>query len=476
MTERAYRPTLLRPRGDAVAQQAVSLPFNFVPRGYQEEHLFRPLFPHHYADLRMLGVPRKNRICLVWHRRAGKDKGLINALTMAAWEEKGNYLYLLPEQTQARKVIWRGIDRDGFRFLDHIPDALCKAKYSSEMLCELVNGSTIQIGGADSYNSWMGTNPRGIAFSEYSLQDPMAWDYFRPILVENGGFAVFNYTVRGKNHGYKLAQIAEKNPKVWHYSFLTIHDTKRPDGKPIISHEQYLEEIESGMPEAIARQEFLCDWEAALFGSFYGDLIELLYKKKQIGFFPYDPTKLVFTFWDIGLDANAIWFAQEDEGGSPRLVDYYEKVNEKFSETIKAVLQKPYAYGDHYAPHDMVNRDPEGEKQRLNTAANLGIDFIVTPRGSREDGIEAVRQLLPKCRFNEGLQEDGGGVDRGLDCLRSYERKWDERLQRFLDAPIHNWSSHGSDAFRIMAVNWQDGMSSEAWFTKKLPVPENDLA
>lgn len=475
-------PFMLNPRSRAAEDAALSIPFNFTPRDYQTEHLFRPLFPHHYPDLRDLGVQPKKRIAAVWHRRAGKDKVLVNAITLAAWEEVGNYLYLLPEQTQARKVIWRGIDGDGFRFLDHIPDGICKdgskGKYVSELLVELKNGSTIQFGGSDQYNSWMGTNPKGIIFSEYSLQDPMAWNYFRPILVENGGWAVFNYTVRGKNHGYDLAKIARANPKVWHFSLLTIEDTKRPDGTPVITREQYLEEITNGMPEPVAKQEFYCDWESALFGSYYGDLVAKAVADKRVGFFPHDPTKLVFTFWDVGLDCNAVWFIQEDDGGAPRAVNYYEKKDERFSDTLSKILKAPYTYGDHFGPHDMKNRDPE-KNSRLNTASSLGADFVETPRTSRDDSVEAVRNLLPRCRFLDtsayGSVEDGWNLERGLDALRSYERVFDRLLQRFRDQPVHNWASHGATAFACLALNWQTGMTNDDWFSKDLPAPSNDL-
>jgi hypothetical protein len=325
----------------------------------------------------------------------------------------------------------------------------------------------------------MGTNPIGIVFSEYSLQDPLARQYFRPILAENGGWEVLNFTARGKNHGYQVAEIAKANPKTWHFSLLTIEDTKREDGSPVVTRSQYEEEIANGMHEAIARQEFYCDFEAALVGSYYGDLIEKAEKDRpsRIGFFPHDPAKPVYTFWDIGLDANAAWFVQEDSGGNPVIIDYYEAVNQKFSVTLKNILQKPYVYGDHYGPHDFENRDSEGEKQRVNTADDLGVEFVRTPRTSRDDGIEAVRQLLPRCRFHEVERDvdEGHGTTRGLDCLRSYERKWDQKLLRFMDTPIHNWASHGADAFRVLAANWQSGMGNESWFDKPLPRPQNDL-
>lgn len=473
-------PTLLNPRSAREADRGITVPYNFLPRDYQEESLFRSLFPHHYPDLREAGVARLNRLCMVWHRRAGKDKSLLNAECLAAFEEEGNYLYLLPEQTQARKIIWRGIDGQGFRFLDHIPNEICKngerSKYASEMLVELKNGSTIQFGGSDNYNSWMGTNPRGIVFSEYSLQDPMAWQYFRPILVENGGWAAFNYTVRGKNHGYDLAQIAQKNPKIWHYSYLTIEHTKRPDGTPVVTRQQYLDEIANGMPEPIARQEFYCDWEAALFGSYYGDLIETAYAEKRVGFFPHEPGKPCFAAWDVGLDCNAVWIAQE-KNGHPVLIDYYEKVDEKFSVTCKNILDKPYAIHTHFMPHDFKNRDSE-KGSRAKTAEQLGMDCVETPRIGVADGIEEVRQFLPRCRINDLEQEveDGAGPARGLDAVRSYERVYDNKLQRFREQPVHNWASHGADALRYLALNWEDGMTDDGWFNEELPAPKNDLA
>ena len=450
-------PQIIKP---PVQQQAnaVTLPHLFTPRGYQTDDLFRPLFPHHYPDLRMLDVPRKKRILAVWHRRAGKDKSIVNALTLAAYEEVGNYVYLLPQQTQAKKIIWRGIGGDGVRFIDHIPQQIIKKKYDSELLVELINGATIQVGGSDNYDSWMGTNPIGIVMSEYSLQDPMAWQYFRPILVENGGWAAFIYTARGKNHGYDLYNIAKKNPDIWHCSLKTIEDTHRPDGSPVVTQEQYLQEIADGMPEPMARQEFYCDFEAALFGSYYGDQIAKAYAEKRVTFVPHDPGKPVYTAWDIGLDANCIWYAQASDTGKPQLIDYYEAVDERWTDTlINAVQGKNYNFAAHFAPHDIKQRDAEKNNVRLETAANMGIDFIVTERGSRDEGIEEARRLLPQCVF------DAEHCERGLDCLRSYERVYDDKLQRFRDQPVHNWASHGSDAFRILAMNWEDNMGDESW-------------
>lgn len=443
--------------------QQVTLPHLFTPRTYQEEDLFRQLFPHHYPDLRMLSVERKKRIVLLWHRRAGKDLSSVSALTLAAYEELGNYLYLLPEQTQAKKVIWRGIDKDGIAFTARVPEQIIKKRFESEMLIELINGSTLQFGGADTYNSWMGTNPKGIIFSEYSLQDPMAWLYFRPILVENGGWAVFIYTARGKNHGYDLYNTAKANPETWHHSRKTIEDTERAPGVPVVTQQQYLQEIEEGMLEAFARQEFYCDFEAALIGSYYGDLIAKARETKRIGFFPHDPGKPVYTSWDLGNDANVVIFAQATEGGDPRIIDHIHEPDTKFSEVCKMVLEKSYTYESHFAPHDIKNRDHE-TNTRLNTAEKLGINFVVTPRGSRNDGIEAVRQLLPRTQFHEV------DTERLINALSSYHRVYDDKLKTYREQPVHDWSSHDSDAFRILAVNWTPDMLDDTWLQGDLQV------
>ena len=449
-------PTLLSPsRYQQELTNQVSLPHLFVPRDYQTEGLFRPLFPHHYPDLAVLDTPRKKRVCLVWHRRAGKDKSVVNALTIAAWEDVGNYLYLLPEQTQGRKIVWRGMGADGVKFIDHIPDKIIKKKYEAEMLIELTNGSTIQIGGADNYNSFMGTNPRGIIFSEYAIMNPLAWHYFRPILVENGGWAVFIYTPRGKNHGYDLYRTAKNNPDTWAGSLKTIEDTRREDGGPVVSVAQYEEEIHNGMDANIAKQEFYCDFTAALMGAYYGDLMNAARDDGRIGFYPYDPSLLVYTAYDLGNDANVCVFAQKD-GSGLRIIDHYEEVNTPFSEMCKVVTEKPYTYGAHFFPHDVVNRDPEGNT-RVDTADKLGIDVVVTPKYSISDGIEAVRNMLPRTRFHE---ED---TEQLRDAMVSYERVWDDRNKAFKDRPLHNWCSHSADAMRCLAMNIDEVTGGNEW-------------
>lgn len=204
---------------------------------------------------------RFQRGCAVWHRRAGKDSTALNLTARDMLKRKGTYWHLFPEQTQARRAIWNGIDRQGRRILGQVfpgfenETGIVARKSSQEMLVELANGSIWQMAGSDNYDSLVGSNPVGVVFSEWSLAHPEAWDYIRPILVENGGWALFIYTPRGRNHGYSTFQHALKSDE-WFSQRLTVDDTR------LVTEEQIQSEREAGMSEGKIRQEFYCSFEA----------------------------------------------------------------------------------------------------------------------------------------------------------------------------------------------------------------------
>jgi phage terminase large subunit len=131
------------------------------------------------------------RLLAIWPRRAGKDVCVFNLLIRAALRKIGVYYYIFPTYSQARKVVWDSITNNGERFLDYIPKELITSTNSQEMKVYLANGSLIQLIGSDNVDSLMGTNPIGIIFSEYALQDPIAYQFLRPILLANGGWAMF---------------------------------------------------------------------------------------------------------------------------------------------------------------------------------------------------------------------------------------------------------------------------------------------
>lgn len=242
-----------------------TIPFSFVPRFYQ------------LPFLRAMDKGCK-RALLIWNRRSGKDKTCFNFTIKKAFEKVGTYFYFLPTYKQAKKVIWDNIDNDGFRMLNHIPEELIKNTNATELKIELVNGSIIQLIGADEFKkSGVGTNPVGVVFSEYSLTDPEAWRYVSPILAANDGWAVFNFTPRGQNHAWQLLQQARDNDN-WFTEILTINETN------VLTPES-LEEEKRMNPQDIIEQEYYCKFiEGA--GSFFKrieDNVWIAHSKEEEG-------------------------------------------------------------------------------------------------------------------------------------------------------------------------------------------------
>ena len=417
------------------------------------------------------------RAVAVWHRRAGKDSIAINYTASEAIEKVGVYWHMLPTQKQARKGIWDGIDRSGRRVKDQaFPENIVAASRSQEMQIELVSGSIWQLCGSDNYDSLMGANPRGVVFSEWSLCDPKAWDYVRPILAENGGWALFIYTARGKNHGWKMSEMARKNEK-WFYSHLTVDDTQRDDGSPVITQEAIQEDREAGMSEDMIQQEYYCSFEVAIPGAYFAKEIAAARADGRVRFIPVEPHIDVHTFWDLGIskgNSMVIWFVQAI-GKEIRVINYYENENQGMAHYIGVVndfaREHNIHYGEHHAPHDIGERELMSGTKRIDTAREMGIVFRMVERThDLNDSIETTRRLFARCFFDENRCE------KGISALASYHRAFDDKLQKFKDEPVHDWASNGADGFRQMAQAWNDRLAlTKKAQTGKAPVAAMDF-
>jgi len=226
----------------------IDLPYDFVPRDYQ-----LPLLEAMDSGYR--------RAFIMWHRRAGKDLTAWNILIKKAFTLKGVYYYFFPTYRQGKKIVWDSITdtvydddenilEEGKKFLDYIPLELRKNVNNTEMKVELINGSIIQIVGADNVDNLVGTNLKGAIFSEFFLMKPEVWSYIRPILASNNGWAIFVSTPRGLNHAGTMYLKVEKDPK-WFTEVLSIEDTNTLS-------QEVIDQEKKEMPEDLFKQEYYC--------------------------------------------------------------------------------------------------------------------------------------------------------------------------------------------------------------------------
>ena len=425
----------------------ITLPHNWTPRGYQ-----LPLCEY-------LGKGGKRAVA-VWHRRAGKDSTALAWTSIAAIQQRvGLYWHMLPTLKQGRKVIWEGMWYDSqdrpHGMLDFWPRELVDQPRIDDMSILLKNGSRWQVVGSDNYDSLIGANPVGVVFSEWAVADPRAWGFIRPILAENGGWAIFIYTPRGRTHGWDMLEQAKHNES-WFAQVLTTDDTKA------ISAEALQADKEAGMSEELFRQEYLCSFDAALQGAYYAHEMTRAQDEGRITKVPYDDFQRVETWWDIGVrDRTAIWFAQT-VGQRLHIIDYYENSDEGLSFYVNLIDEwgrppsrggKGYRYSQHVFPFDIGQREFTTGQTRLNFLHANGMRAIVAPDASFADGIEIVRMTLGRCWFDEE------NCRQGINALRSYikeqipEERWGSpNVPIYRDKPVHSWASHGADAFRYGSI------------------------
>lgn len=407
---------------------------------------------------------------LIFHRRAGKDEICLHWAAIAAHQRPASYWHLLPMASQARKAIWEAVNpHTGRRRIDEaFPHELRATTRENEMLIKFKNGSTWQVVGSDNFNSLVGSPPAGITVSEWALANPAARAYLRPILAENGGWQLYITTPRGKNHAYDTFKAAERDPKAFAQK-LTVYDTGALSDEAIAAERQaYIEDYGQDAGDALFRQEYLCDWEAAILGAYYGAEMELAEREGRITLVEHDPTLPVHTAWDLGWsDDLAIWFFQVHRG-EVRLIKYRATNHETPEQTAAYLYSLGYKYGDHWLPHDARPKTYAGNgRSVVEQLYSHGIMTRIVPSLSIQDGIQAVRKMLPHCWFDADECEDG------MSALKSYHREYDAERKIYSQNPVsRHWSKHGADAFRMLAIAYREMKPEDA---KPKPKFFNDM-
>ena len=221
--------------------------------------------------------------------------------------------------------------------------------------------------------------------------------------------------------------------------------------------EELRREMEHCRAEDPARWAHVWEGEPKLVaeGSYYGRLLARAEEEGRLGAVPVEPDLLVHTAWDLGVsDSTAVWFFQHlprGRFGEWRFVDFYEASGEGLAHYAEVLARRGYRYGSHIAPHDIAVRELGTGRSRIESARALGLNFEIAPRLSVADGIEAARQVLDSAWF------DRERCGRGLECLWAYQREFDEARSCFREAPLHDWTSHGADAFRYAAIGFRAG-------------------
>jgi hypothetical protein len=373
-------------------------------------------------------------VVAVCHRRMGKTWAGLNELQRGAItckREMPRFAYIAPTYRQAKLVVWDLLKK----FARPIPGVMFN---DSELRCDYPNGARITLFGADNPDSLRGIYLDGAVLDEVSQMPASAWpEVIRPSLSDRDGWALFIGTKNGLNYFYELYQKATEPP--WTRIFLTAADTG------VINSEELRLLHRDMSPEQFAR-EYGDSWTASMRGAYYATRIEDAEREGRILRLPYDPALGVTTAWDLGVgDATAIWFVQQ-LGSEIRAIDYYEAEGEGLGHYAQELAKRGYVYKRHIAPPDIMVRELGSGKSRLETAEKLGIRFDVAPALSVEDRIEAVRNILPRTYF------DDMRTNQGREALRHYRRAEDPRSGELRGRPLHDWTSHGADAFGYLAI------------------------
>lgn len=376
---------------------------------------------------------------VVCHRRFGKTVLALNHLQIAALEckrERPRFHFIAPTYAQGKQIAWDYLTH----YSSPIPGVVPRV---SELTVVYPGDRHVRILGADNPDSLRGIYSDGVVLDEYGLQPPRIFsEVMRPALSDRQGWALFLGTPAGKNQFHDVIQQAQRDP-TW------FHATHKASETGIISPDE-LAAARKDMTADEYQQEYECSFEASVKGAIFAAELQAARAQGRCRTVPIDPVLPVDTDWDLGVgDATAIWFSQSLRGGEVRIVDYYEASGEGLPHYAHVLKTKGYLYGQHWAPFDIQVKELGSGRSRIEVAASLGIKFNIAPNVPLEDGIHAARMLMPQCYF------DADRCRAGLEALQHYRRDYNTRLNEFKPTPVHDWASHGADAFRYLAVRQQ---------------------
>ena len=417
------------------------------------EHVYRVRW-YQQRFHRALVERTHDRLLAIWHRRAGKDDVLLDAMRTLALKDPGTYWHCFPEQKQARKAIWNGVNghTGQRRIFSAFPESIIKRMQDDDMFIELKNGSTFQLIGSDRYDSTVGSGPKGIGYSEWALSNPAAWAYHQPMIRETKGFAAFITTPRGRNHAKTMFDNA--TGANWFKEILTVEDTGALTPEEMADAlKEYVDLYGQDMGESMFNQEYLCDFNAAILGAFYArEMLAIRNEGRIDPALDALPDRPVHRAWDIGVrDDTSIWWFQV-VGGQVFILDCYSTNGVGIDHYAEIVEERRREHGwqdgTDFVPHDAKVKEWGTGRTRVETMQSLGLKPQLVPMAGLLDGINAVRKTLPLCVFHPR-------TETGISALEQYRREWDDDKKTFKANPLHDFTSHYADSFRYLSMAWR---------------------
>jgi len=415
-----------------------------------------------------------DRLMAIWHRRAGKDEIVLNAMRELALKDPGTYWHCFPEQKQARKAIWNGVNghTGKRRIFEAFPEPLIKRMQDDDMFIELNNGATFQLIGSDRYDSTVGSGPKGIAYSEWALSNPSAWAYHSPMIRESNGFAAFITTPRGNNHAKTMYDRATNNPN-WFAEILSIEKTGALGQEQLaeaLQEYQDLHGIDLGF--AIFEQEYYCSFAGAMVGAYWGAEMNKAEREGRIGDVPVNWNYPVHTAWDLGKAINNPIWCFQCIGDQLHIVDFHRPETDDLADWCKWLDDRGYN-GTDYVPHDIGHTNWGSKRTRIEMLLDHGRKPKQVKMASVADGLNAGREIIKFARFDKELTETG------VDGLKNYRREWDDELKTFRQNPVKDWAEHIGSSWRYLALAYRamdpEPTKKDAMAELLKPATYNDL-
>ena len=387
----------------------------------------------------------------VMHRRFGKTVAAINQLIKKAIEcelPDPRFCYVAPTYTQAKRI--------AFDYLVKFTRPLGASVNISELRVDFW-GRRISLHGADNPDSLRGTYYDGCVLDEVGDMNPKVWnEVLRPSLSDRLGWCLFIGTPKGRNH---FADFRDRAEETEGWALLEFKASQTG-----VLSEKELNDARAEMGEDKYQQEFECNFNSAVEGAYYGQIINDLEAKGRLTTVDRDDLCKSYVAWDLGMgDSTCLWVAQL-VGKEVRLIDFVENNGVGLDWYVNWLKENRYERFDQYLPHDVEVRELGTGKSRKEVLQEAGLEITIAPRLSVADGIQAVRRLLPRCWF------DKEKTKQGVNALRNYRREYNEKQNVYYEKPLHDWCSHAADSFRYLAITLDE--SADSW-SSNIPINTN---